>query len=201
MLPEKLEPLRPQPDGVEMSEARDVSARPRETADDSARDRVGDVREHDRNRVRGAFCGERRNRRHRDDHLNFQGRELGGEFRQALEFSICRTVINDEVAAFGPSEVAQRLAQHVHLPRVRRMRSQVPDARYVLGGLCARGQGRHRQNRRQQERSCEFQGAILRAIWRSCMPESIASAVAAPSNARNISACVSHGSPWVPRNS
>lgn len=68
------------------------------------------------------------------DDIDSQTSKLGRQFREASVFSICPTILDDDVLAFGVTEVAQPVAKRVdpRCPASGRTRAQESNA----PGLC-----------------------------------------------------------------
>jgi transposase len=85
-----------------------AAARPRQTGDEATAKRVRHSREHDRDdRGRLFHCENRRSRR--DNDIDLEPDELGGDLRKTLEASLRPANLDRDGAALDPAEFAQPL--------------------------------------------------------------------------------------------
>jgi hypothetical protein len=90
-------------------QAGDVAARSRQRLNHAGADRVSHRREHDRNDRRRVLCCERLRGSGRDDDIDFESDQLGGDLRQTLKALVWPTVLDGDGAALDPTEFAQPL--------------------------------------------------------------------------------------------
>src|SRR5262245_39255932 len=128
----------------EMREASEVAARTCQARDNAERDRVHDLYEHDRHGPSRLPHGECRRTAAGNDHVGLQRKQL---FRERLSpVSVCRApaVVDAEIAAFGPAQLAEPPYQSIHQRLILGIAlgesQKHADAPHPARLLCARGE-------------------------------------------------------------
>ena len=125
----------------------DVTARSSQTSDHAGANRIGRRRKHDRDNRRGLLCGKDRWSVMRENDIDFQPNELGGELGGTFAASLRPAIFDRDGASFNPSEFAQSLHKssgQLALPSWR-SRPQESDDRHLARLLRARRERpRHR---------------------------------------------------------
>ena len=149
--------------------AGDVGPGPREIADDAGFDWIGDLNEHDRDRVGGLLGCERRPGRSCDDQLDRKTDELGGKLRQRLGAAFGKAPVDCEIVAFHPAEVAQALLERAeHRRGMGAGRALGEDAEMPNLRLRAR---RARLLNRRCRRSTQERKKVAPPHCSSCLPD------------------------------
>ncbi|HZD29814.1 MAG TPA: hypothetical protein VE251_14125 [Xanthobacteraceae bacterium] len=89
----------------------DVAARPRKAGDESRGDRISRVRHDDGDFVRGLLCRLSGGREPRDDDVDLETDQLGGQFGKPAELSLRRSKFVSNVLPFDIPEIAQPLPE------------------------------------------------------------------------------------------
>src|SRR5262249_38679316 len=90
-------------------EPRDVAARARKTGDDAAADRIARGREHDRNRRCRLLCCEGSWSVVSDDDIDLEPNKLVREIFQTLGVPLGPAILDREIAALDPAQLAHSL--------------------------------------------------------------------------------------------
>src|SRR5262249_38696483 len=119
----------------------DVAARARKTGDDAAADRIARRREHDRNRRCRLLCCEGSRSVVGDDDIDLEPNKLVCEISQTLGVPLGPAILDSEIAALNPAQLAQSLHEGGGPLALRRRatRAEQSDSRR-LRLLCARGE-------------------------------------------------------------
>src|SRR4029453_7917658 len=89
----------------------DVATGPRQALDEPSSNGVSRRRHNDRD-GRGSLLGSQGIRiKGCDDNVWLETDEIGGEIREALDSTLCITVLNPDVLALNPSEVGETLSE------------------------------------------------------------------------------------------
>ena len=88
-------------------ETRDVSARPRERRDETARDRIGHVDEDDRDRRRGPSGGLSGGRALGHDDVDAETDDFDSQIREPAELLVRVPMLDRDVQAFHVPELSQ----------------------------------------------------------------------------------------------
>ena len=131
-----------------MQHAGEIGFRPGQAGHDARADRVGDVDENDRERLRLPLQGAGCSRRLCEQNVGLQGDKLFGKSGNALAARRCGTYIDVEIAPFPPTAPFEsltkcgepRLGFRVFVGK----RQQDADAPHALGLLRMRGEWRER---------------------------------------------------------
>jgi hypothetical protein len=103
-----------------LGQPRDVAAGPRQASDDPIPNRISFVRHDNGNRVRRFLGGTGYWRTGRNDNVYLETHQLGRERGEAIEFSLCISILNDNVFPLHVAELPQTLPERLGASHDRR---------------------------------------------------------------------------------
>ena len=133
---------------MHLRETRDVAPGPRETFNVATPDRVTVNGEHDGDVARRALGGTRFRCRGRKDHVHAEADKLGREARQTVELPIRKAILDVEILALDPAQIAQPLLECTGPLCGSSDAPQKADRGDFLLRLCFDGERRHKDTAR-----------------------------------------------------